>query len=278
MKNCSFRLKYVGFSKSSECLCMVTCTSLFQNQVPVFDNAVAVLLNSHYSQEWKRTNVHNITRATTVSRSGATVERERENKFLPFTIIAAAVSPAEGANQCPLWFKWINTSSSSSYCACDVEATRCIHCDQIYQITSLSQLCCTFHFRLPLFVPYSPVNILYYLLLQYLSSTVVFLLVVIFRPSITSAPMANYSLLLLNNALLQVCLMAGADLERGFGGLQPPPPPPPPPKPWRPTVNSAQELKFIAVAVPWGFLGFPEITQNWRSRYDLNLPDRFIHI
>ena len=30
------------------------------------------------------------------------------------------------------------------------------------------------------------------------------------------------------------------------------------------------------VAPPWGFLGFPETTQNWRSRYDLNSPDRFI--
>ena len=33
---------------------------------------------------------------------------------------------------------------------------------------------------------------------------------------------------------------AGADLEGGFGGLQPPQL-----KPWRPTVNSAQEFKFI---------------------------------
>ena len=172
--------------------------------------------------------------------------------ILPFTITAAAASPAEGANQCPLWFKWINTSSSAGYCACDVKAARCIHCNQINQMTSLSQSCCTFHdsrenktgvylcyFLLPAelplpakvselnsvvcgnfsrevkgplcgrcinntgpsvysvgsrCVPCSPVNILYYILLQYLPSTVVFLLVVIFRPSITSAPMANYIL------------------------------------------------------------------------------------
>ena len=41
-------------------------------------------------------------------------------------------------------------------------------------------------------VPCSPVNILYYLLLQYLPSTVIFMLVIIFRPNITSAPMALY--------------------------------------------------------------------------------------
>ena len=37
-------------------------------------------------------------------------------------------------------------------------------------------------------VPCSPVNILYYILLQYLPSTVIFLLVVIFMPNVTSAP------------------------------------------------------------------------------------------
>ena len=40
----------------------------------------------------------------------------------------------------------------------------------------------------------SPVNVLYYILLQYFPSTLIFLVVVIFRPSITSAPMANYVL------------------------------------------------------------------------------------
>ena len=40
----------------------------------------------------------------------------------------------------------------------------------------------------------SPFNIFYYLLLQYLPSTVMFLLVIIFRPNVTSAPMANYVL------------------------------------------------------------------------------------
>ena len=41
-------------------------------------------------------------------------------------------------------------------------------------------------------VPCSPVNILYYILLQYLPSTVIFLLFILFRPNITSAPMMNY--------------------------------------------------------------------------------------
>ena len=40
----------------------------------------------------------------------------------------------------------------------------------------------------------SPVNILYYLLLQYGPSTLLFLLVIIFRPNITSAPMVHYVL------------------------------------------------------------------------------------
>ena len=40
----------------------------------------------------------------------------------------------------------------------------------------------------------SPVNILYYLLLQYGPSSLIFLLVIIFRPNITSAPMLHYVL------------------------------------------------------------------------------------
>ena len=39
-----------------------------------------------------------------------------------------------------------------------------------------------------------PVNIIYYLLLQYLPSTIIFILIIIFRPNIASAPMANYVL------------------------------------------------------------------------------------
>ena len=38
----------------------------------------------------------------------------------------------------------------------------------------------------------SPVKILYYLLLQYLPSTVMYILLLVFRPNITSAPMANF--------------------------------------------------------------------------------------
>ena len=40
----------------------------------------------------------------------------------------------------------------------------------------------------------SPINILYYILLQYGPSTLLFVLVIIFRPNITSAPMLNYVL------------------------------------------------------------------------------------
>ena len=40
----------------------------------------------------------------------------------------------------------------------------------------------------------SPVNILYYLLLQYEPSTLIFLLVIIFRPNMASAPMVHYVL------------------------------------------------------------------------------------
>ena len=43
-------------------------------------------------------------------------------------------------------------------------------------------------------VPCRPVNVLYYLLLQYLPSTIIFILIIIFRPNIASAPMANYVL------------------------------------------------------------------------------------
>ena len=43
-------------------------------------------------------------------------------------------------------------------------------------------------------VPCSLVNILYYMLLQYLPSTIIFILIIIFRPNIASAPMANYVL------------------------------------------------------------------------------------
>ena len=161
-----------------------------------------------------------------------------------------AVGLAERVNHCPPWFKWVNTSFSSGYCACHVETPRCIYCDQMNQTSSLLQSCCAFHnsrenktrvywcyflfsnqlslpsnvselnsvvcqnlrreVKPPLCgrctngtgpsvysvgskcVPCSPVNILYYILLQYFPSTVIFLLVVIFRPSVTSAPMANY--------------------------------------------------------------------------------------
>ena len=43
-------------------------------------------------------------------------------------------------------------------------------------------------------VPCSPVNVVYYLLLQYLPSTILFLVVILFRLNVTAAPMAHYVL------------------------------------------------------------------------------------
>ena len=44
-------------------------------------------------------------------------------------------------------------------------------------------------------VPCSPVNVVYYILLQYLPTTLLFLLIPLFRVNITAAPMAHYVLL-----------------------------------------------------------------------------------
>ena len=52
-------------------------------------------------------------------------------------------------------------------------------------------------------VPCSPINILYYILLQYVPTTVIFLLVIIFRLKINSAPMANY-VLFCNSSVLYI--------------------------------------------------------------------------
>ena len=43
-------------------------------------------------------------------------------------------------------------------------------------------------------VPCSPVNVVYYLLLQYLPTTVIVLVVAVFRPNVTAPPMAHYIL------------------------------------------------------------------------------------
>ena len=51
----------------------------------------------------------------------------------------------------------------------------------------------------------TPVNILYYLLLQYGPSTLIFLLVIIFRPNITSAPMLHYVLFCNFTVLISIC-------------------------------------------------------------------------
>ena len=52
----------------------------------------------------------------------------------------------------------------------------------------------------------SPINILYYILLQYLPSTLIFLLVIVFRPNITSSPMATY--VLFCNCTVLYCRMS----------------------------------------------------------------------
>ena len=164
-------------------------------------------------------------------------------------------SPVEAVKECPPWFKLVDTSNSTGYCACDVELPVTVYCDQINQMSFLAQGSCAFHdfgdnitrvywchFLFPTTmerlslpptvselnsvvcgnlgrevkgplcgrctnntgpsvysvgsrcVPCSPVNILYYILLQYFPSTLICVLVIIFRPRITSAPMANYIL------------------------------------------------------------------------------------
>ena len=59
----------------------------------------------------------------------------------------------------------------------------------------------------------SPINILYYILLQYLPSTLIFLLVIVFRPNITSSPMATY-VLLCNCTVLYSRLSAWLYIQR----------------------------------------------------------------
>ena len=52
-------------------------------------------------------------------------------------------------------------------------------------------------------VPCSPVNVVYYILLQYLPTTLLFLVVLFFRVNVTAAPMAHY--VLFCNLVLFVC-------------------------------------------------------------------------
>ena len=53
-------------------------------------------------------------------------------------------------------------------------------------------------------VPCSPVNVVYYLLLQYLPSTILFLVVILFRLNVTAAPVAH-CLLFCN--LIVICIL-----------------------------------------------------------------------
>ena len=170
-----------------------------------------------------------------------------------------AIQLVEGDKECPPFFEWMNTSDSSSYCACDEEVPPGIQCEQRNQVSFLTQGHCTFYnseediiwvsgcpfvfpkratengmFVLPAnvselnsvvcgnlsrevkgplcgrctnntgpsiysveveCVSCSPMNILYYILLQYLPSILTFILVIVFRPNITSSPMAIYVLL-----------------------------------------------------------------------------------
>ena len=157
---------------------------------------------------------------------------------------------------CPPWFKWVNTSYSSGYCACASEEIRPIKCDQIHQKSYLRLATCVFYdsdtdeiaagrcpfifpnsnklaFLLPNnvndlnkfvcgnfsrevkgplcgkctgntgpsvysvgseCVPCSHINILYYLLLQYLPITLIFLVILLLKLNVTAAPMAHYVL------------------------------------------------------------------------------------
>ena len=171
---------------------------------------------------------------------------------------ALAVSMTEGVKECPPWFKWVKTSDSCGYCACDPLSIGVI-CDQENQTSSIRLGYCVFYdsaenevtgsqcqsvfpksvtndeHLIPLprnvsdlntfvcgslnrevkgplcgkctgdtgpsiysvgnqCVPCSPVNVVYYLLLQYLPSTILFLVVILFRLNVTAAPMAHYVL------------------------------------------------------------------------------------
>ena len=173
--------------------------------------------------------------------------------FLVLVISATALSTRD----CPPWFKWVNTSDSSSgYCVCASEVIRPIQCDQINQKSYLRLASCVFYdsdkddivaagcpfffpnnnalkFLLPNnvndlnkfvcgnfsrevkgplcgkctgntgpsvysvgseCVPCTPINVLYYLLLQYVPITLLFLVVLLLRLNITAAPMAHYVL------------------------------------------------------------------------------------
>ena len=46
---------------------------------------------------------------------------------------------------CPPWFKWVNTSSSSGYCICASEVIGPIECDQLNQKSYLRLAGCVFY-------------------------------------------------------------------------------------------------------------------------------------
>ena len=172
-----------------------------------------------------------------------------------FLVLFISVT-ALGTRDCPPWFKWVNTSSSSGYCICASEVIGQIQCDQLNQKSYLRVAGCVFYdsdkdevvaarcpflpansssikFLLPsnvndlneyvcgIFhreakdpicgkytgntgpsiysvgsqcVPCRPINVVYYLLLQYAPITLLFLVVLLLKLNITAAPMSIYVL------------------------------------------------------------------------------------
>ena len=177
-------------------------------------------------------------------------------RFVLFLVLFISATALRTRRDCPPWFKWVNTSSSSGYCICASEVIGPIECDQLNQKSYLRLAGCVFYdsdkdevvaarcpflspntssikFLLPsnvndlneyvcgIFhrevkgpicgkctgntgpsiysvgsqcVPCSPINVVYYLLLQYVPITLLFLVVLLLKLNITAAPMLSYVL------------------------------------------------------------------------------------
>ena len=176
-------------------------------------------------------------------------------KLLPMSfLVLIASATALSTRDCPPWFRWVNTSSSSGYCVCASDVIGPIECDQVNQKSYLRLASCVFYdsdandivaarcpfifpsnsavkFLLPSnvnnlnkfvcgnfsrevkgplcgecsegtgpsiysvgnqCVPCSHINVVYYLLLQYVPITLLFLIVLLLKLNVTAAPMAHY--------------------------------------------------------------------------------------
>ena len=56
-----------------------------------------------------------------------------------------AIQLVEGEKECSPFFEWVNTSDSSSYCACAKDVPPGIQCEQRKQVSLLSKGYCTFY-------------------------------------------------------------------------------------------------------------------------------------